>query len=153
MKAFLLAAGQGTRLQPLTNTIPKCLVPIGGKPLLTIWLELCQRNGIFEVLINLNWKAEEVKEFLEDPPVDIRIRLFEEPQLLGTAGTLAANRSWIEEDKLFWIFYADVLTNADLNNMLAFHRERDASFTMGLVTTNEPSRCGIAQLDEREVAR
>jgi len=67
MKAFLLSAGLGTRLRPLTNDIPKCLLPIGGKSLLQIWLEHLCRHGIDEVLINTHWHHEKVEEFIPTP--------------------------------------------------------------------------------------
>jgi mannose-1-phosphate guanylyltransferase len=63
MKAFLLAAGLGTRLKPITNEIPKCLVPINGKPLLEWWIELLERHNINEVLINLHHFPDKVKIF------------------------------------------------------------------------------------------
>lgn len=147
MKAFLLAAGEGTRLRPLTDTVAKCLVPICGIPLLEIWLELCQRHQIEEVLINLHWQGDAVKKFLRETRVDVKVRWVEEAQLLGSAGTIAANRSWIAREEAFWILYADVLTDANLTKMLQFHGQRQAEFTMGLVPTDEPQRCGIAVLD------
>ena len=69
MKAFLLSAGLGTRLRPLTNEIPKCLLPVGGKPLLEIWLDLLDRHGVDEVLVNTHWYAEKVVNFLEGEKV------------------------------------------------------------------------------------
>src|SRR5437868_15251515 len=88
LKAFLLAAGHGTRLRPLTDGIPKCLVPIRGVPMLQIWLELCHLYGIDRVLINLHAHADQVRAFLRHrhygPPVEV----VEEPELLGRAGTL-----------------------------------------------------------------
>jgi len=64
MKAFLLSAGLGTRLRPLTNEIPKCLLPVGGKPLLEIWLELLGQNGVDQVFINTHWHHEKVESFV-----------------------------------------------------------------------------------------
>ncbi len=64
MKAFLLAAGQGTRLQPYTNTVPKCLIPIHGRPLLEIWIDLLEHHGVTEVLINTHHLATEVEQFV-----------------------------------------------------------------------------------------
>jgi mannose-1-phosphate guanylyltransferase len=64
LKAFLLAAGHGTRLKPLTDQIPKCLLPIQGIPMLQIWLNVCARFGIHEVLINIHSHAEAVRQFL-----------------------------------------------------------------------------------------
>ena len=98
MKAFLLAAGVGSRLKPLTDTTPKCLVPIKGEPLLQIWLELLRKQGITEVLINIHAQAEAVRRFLAGRFSALEIKLVEEYHLLGSAGTLAANRDWIGGD-------------------------------------------------------
>src|ERR1700675_4211977 len=95
MKAFLLAAGAGSRLRPLTDKIPKCLVPIKGKPLLEIWLELLGNYGVSEILINLHSHAEIVCQFLSGSFPPLEGSLVREPQLLGSAGTLAANRDWV----------------------------------------------------------
>ena len=114
MKAFLLAAGKGTRLTPLTETTPKCLLPVGGVPLLSIWLELCRRHGIEEVLINVHAHPDAIREYLACNQNGIRVRLFQEPILLGSAGTIAANREWVAHESWFWILYADVLTNMNI---------------------------------------
>ena len=86
MKAFLLAAGLGSRLRPLTDSIPKCMVPIGGRPLLDIWLDAFDRAGVSEVMVNLHHLPGVVRRHLADrtgPPV---VRTFFEPRLLGSAG-------------------------------------------------------------------
>ena len=80
MKAFLLAAGHGTRLRPITDTLPKCLVPIRGTPLLSIWLELCKQFGIDEVLINIHAHAAIVRDFLQQNAYGIRAHVVEEEQ-------------------------------------------------------------------------
>jgi mannose-1-phosphate guanylyltransferase len=143
MKAFLLAAGNGTRLRPITDRIPKCLVPIQGVPLLSIWLETCRRIGIKEVLINLHAHREELRYFLDQSDHGIRVHIAEEETLLGSAGTLLANRSWVRSEELFWVFYADVLNRADLNAMLRFHRLRRPAATLGVYEVPDPHRCGI----------
>jgi len=148
LKAFLLAAGQGTRLYPLTSKIPKCLVPIRGKPLLGIWIELLLRHGINDILINLHSHGPLVRDYLCREFSRVSIRMFEEPQLLGSAGTIRANRAWIESDPFFWVFYADVLTNTALDRMLAFHNEHSGAATLGVYDTSQPERCGIATTDE-----
>ena len=88
MKAFILAAGHGTRLRPLTDHTPKCLLPVGGVPLLELWLELCRLYAIDEVLINLYVHASSVGDYLIHHQHGVRIRIMEEPQLLGSAGTV-----------------------------------------------------------------
>ncbi len=147
MKAFLLAGGNGTRLRPLTDTIPKCLAPIRGKPILAIWLELCARSGITEILINLHAHAGEIEGFLRHLRSPVNVKAVYEPELLGSAGTVAANRAWLESDPSFWILYADVLTNVDLRGMSEFHQRTQALATLGLCQVADPSRCGVAVAD------
>jgi mannose-1-phosphate guanylyltransferase len=153
MKAFLLAAGHGSRLRPITDTIAKCLVPICGKPLLQIWLELCQTHGVDEVLINLHAHASLVRDFLSRNEVGVHVTISEESDLLGSAGTLAHNRDWVASEREFWILYADVLTNADLTDMLRFHRERSPVVTLGVYEVSEPKRCGIVTPDENGIVQ
>lgn len=146
MKAFLLAAGHGTRLRPYTENIPKCLLPIRGTPMLEIWLALCRRHGITDVLVNTHAHASAVKEFVARWRDGVRVSVVEEPELYGSAGTLAANRAWVEHEDQFWVFYADVLTNTDLDAMLRFHQPSSVA-TLGLYPVPDPQRCGIATLD------
>ena len=148
MKAFLLAAGFGTRLRPVTDTIPKCLVPINGKPLLEIWLDLLRRNGVDKILINLHVHADAVRQFLAGRFPHLQVTLAPEPQLLGSAGTLAANRDWVRDEPNFWVLYADVLTNTNLSKMQQFHEAHSSAATLGLYRVPDPSRCGIAIVDQ-----
>ncbi|MBU0971909.1 MAG: nucleotidyltransferase family protein [Proteobacteria bacterium] len=147
MKAFLLAAGLGTRLRPLTNDLPKCLVPVAGKPLLAWWIELMENSGIDEVLINLHYLPEKVESFLKKQDTKIRFRIFCEEKLLGSAGTLRANREFVCREKDFFILYADNLTNYNLNNLLTFHRQQKSIFSMALFHSDNPRACGIAEID------
>jgi mannose-1-phosphate guanylyltransferase len=153
MKAFLLAAGQGTRLRPITDRVPKCLVPICGVPMLQIWMEICRKAGIDEVMVNLHTHADSVRHWLSQNNNGVRVCLAEEAALLGSAGTLSANREWVSSETIFWIFYADVLTNANLNRILEFHLARKTVATLGLSQVPDPSRCGIVSFDEQMVIR
>ena len=156
MKAFLLSAGLGTRLRPLTDEIPKCLLPIGGKPLLQIWMELMGRHGVSEVLVNTHWHAEKVGQYIakiEKRKEELgethlpRVRVFHEAELLGSAGTLWANRGWIEDGEAFFILYGDNLTNVDLGKMWRFHKGHRLPFTLGVFKAERPEACGIAEVD------
>jgi mannose-1-phosphate guanylyltransferase len=147
MKAFLLAAGQGTRLRPLTDHLPKCLLPIAGTPMLQLWFDLCRRYGIDEVLINVHAHAQAVRDFLSHNGKGLRVHVSEEPTLLGSAGTLAANRHWVAGESAFWVFYADVLTNANLHKMGDLDRRLAPVATLGLYEVPDPQRCGIVTLD------
>ena len=151
MKAFLLAGGHGTRLRPITDSLPKCLVPIRGRPLLDIWLELCARSGITEVLINLHAHADLVEEHLRRSQPPVAVNLIYEADLLGSAGTIAANRSWVGSDAAFWILYSDVLTNTNLRKIWTFHKAHEDSATLALYRVPDPSRCGVALTDEADV--
>ena len=123
MKAFLLAAGVGSRLSAVTDTIPKCMVPIGGRPLLDIWLDAFDRAGVDEVLVNLHHLPDVVRHHLDARTGPPAVRTFFEPELLGSAGTLPANRAWINAEEMFLACYADNLTDFDLRSLIQAHRE------------------------------
>jgi mannose-1-phosphate guanylyltransferase len=152
MKAFLLAAGKGTRLRPYTDTLPKCLMPIQGKPLLEIWMDLFMAHGVDRVLINTHHFAEQVVQAAERLTENkaIEITTVYEPELLGSGGTILENRDFIDAGEDFLIAYADNLTDINLSAMAAFHRNQKAAgklLTMGLFKTATPEACGIAVLN------
>ena len=145
-----MAAGLGTRLRPLTDEIPKCLVPVAGRPLLDYWQTSFMRHGITEVTINVHAHAQQVHDWIarrnDEGPVRWHTAL--EPKLLGSAGTLRANLERLEEAPDFIVLYADNVSEVDLGELVRIHRARDAQFTMGLFETPSPSACGIATLEE-----
>jgi mannose-1-phosphate guanylyltransferase len=153
MKAFLLAAGKGERLRPLTDATPKCMVPIQDIPLLKIWLELCRQHGIAEVLVNTHAHAGMVQNYLKGQRAGIKIHVTREDVLLGSAGTVLANRDWAASERDFWIFYSDVLTNANLTAMLEFHRRKDQAATMGVYEVAHPRQCGIVTVDSENIVQ
>ena len=153
MKAFLLAGGHGTRLRPLTDRTPKCLLPIQGTPMLHIWFEICRQYGIDEVLINIHSHGDAVRSFIRDCKGGLQVRLFEETALLGSAGTVLANREWVNTEPFFWVFYADVLTTTHLDQMQIFHSDRGQIVTIGVSEVPDPSRCGIVQVDGNDIVR
>lgn len=148
MKIFLLAAGKGTRLQPLTFHTPKCLIPICGKPLLEYWLDLFDFYGIDEVLINTSHLSEKVVDYLSRHKRGIRIRLTYEKILLGSGGTIKKNWDFVDNEKNFLIFYADNLTNINLRKMVAFHNKNKKDFTLAIFKVPNPSECGVVEIDE-----
>ena len=153
MKAFIMAAGSGTRLRPLTDTVPKCLLPIQGMPLLQIWLENCRAAGISEVLVNVHSHAERIREFAGKQNGPVRVHVAEEKQLLGSAGTLAENRSFVAGEEAFFVLYGDVLTNVSLADMLAFHIKKKMPATLGVYRVPDPSQCGIVTADQNGIVR
>lgn len=148
MKALLLAAGFGTRLRPLTDTVPKCLVPIHGKPLLAYWLELLVPQQIERVLINTHYLPEVVREFVCASRWSTRIELNHEDVLLGTAGTLLRNRAFLA-DAPFLLAHADNLSRFDLSAFIAAHRNRPVGIDITMMTfdTDVPQSCGIVESD------
>lgn len=147
MKAFLLAAGIGSRLRPITDTIPKCMVPIDGQPMLDIWLDAFDRAGVDEVLVNLHHLPDVVRDHLEARAGTPAVRTFFEPQLLGSAGTLAANRAWVDAEESFLACYADNLTDFELSSLIQAHREHDAIATLTVFHSERPSAGGVVELD------
>ena len=124
MKAFLLAAGLGTRLRPLTDHMPKCLVPVEGRPLLDLWLDNFRRAGVDEVLVNLHHRPDQVRSHLRPTAGSPRSATSYEPILLGSAGTLAADRDFVGSDEVFLAVNADNLTDFDLGRLTAHSRRR-----------------------------
>ena len=147
-KAILLAGGMGTRLRPITDTIPKCLVPIAGRPLLDYWFATLSRAGICDVLINTHHLRSQVTEFIEQKNQQgWSVVESWEPELRGSAGTIHANRDWCQDAEHFLIIYADNLSTVELSPFLAFHESHSEPFSMMLFRTENPTACGIATLD------
>ena len=152
MRAILLSAGLGTRLRPLSNTIPKCLVPVKGKPLLEIWLERLTQAGIGPFLVNTHYLASRVEAFIKSSSYRDKVTLVNELQLLGTAGTLIANLDFFQgQDGL--LIHADNYSLADFSAFQKAHRNRPPECLMTMMTfhTTDPSSCGIVELDDRGV--
>jgi histidinol-phosphate phosphatase family protein len=149
VKALILAGGLGSRLRPLTDAIPKCLVPIGGRTLLDYWVECLVEGGISEARINTHAHAERVRAHIRSINSTGRLRLGElyEPELLGSAGTVAANADLAESADEIVIIYADNLSDIDLRPLIAFHRGHGDPLTMVLFQAPNPRACGIAELD------
>jgi mannose-1-phosphate guanylyltransferase len=148
MKAFLLAAGIGSRLKPITDHVPKCMVPIAGRPMLDRWLDALADAGVDEVMVNLHHFPTTVIEHVEarvDPPV---VLLSYEPELLGSAGTLVDNRGWVAGETSFLVCHADNLTDFDVRSLVAFHEAGSAPATLTVFRTDRPSEAGIVEVDD-----
>ena len=152
MKTILLAAGFGTRLRPLTDNIPKCLVPIKGKPLLQIWLERLTNSGLDQFLINTHYLSNQVNDFIYDSNFKNKCVLKNESVLLGTAGTLLSNLDFIGEEDCMLI-HADNYCLADFKEFIKSHNQRPSYCLMTMMTfqTDTPSSCGIVDLDDNNV--
>lgn len=154
MRALLLAAGLGTRLRPLTDIVPKCLVPIHDRPLLDYWLDGLVEGGIEEVLINTHYLADAVVGHVAQSRWKDRVTLVHEEALRGTGGTILANRAFFS-DEAFLVAHADNLTELDVSAFRARHANRpeDIVMTMALFRTDAPETCGIVIEDAGGVVR
>ena len=149
VKALLLAGGLGTRLRPLTETVPKCLIPVAGKPMLDYWLDALEEAGIGQALLNTHHLRDVMKIWLDTANSTRVLQIIEayEPELLGSAGTVAANRVWADDADALLVIYADNLSTIDLAAFLAFHRSHPDPMSMALFHAPNPKACGIATLD------
>ncbi len=152
MKALLLAAGFGTRLRPLTDTIPKCLVDINGKPLLQIWLDLLVAAGVNDILVNTHYLADKVKKFLDLSLQKEYTTVVYEKELLGTGGALLKNRAFFGSDPVILI-HADNLSSFDMAAFMHRHKNRPAGTEITIMTfhTDAPQSCGIVEIDEKGI--
>lgn len=153
MRVLLLAAGVGSRLRPLTDLLPKCLVPIQGRPLLDIWLENLFAAGVEAVVVNTHYKAAMVREFVKASPWAPRVTLVHEENLLGTAGTLLLQRQFLESSGPFLVAHADNLSDFDPSAFLRAHEKRPDGAVMTMMTfeTETPRTCGIVKLDAQGI--
>ena len=155
IRALLLAAGLGTRLRPLTNTTPKCLVSVGGQTLLERWLENLEECGCSDVLVNTHYLADQVHNFLDKrPDSTMRIKSSYEPKLLGTAGTLLANQSFFEGSTSMLI-HADNATNFKLKELIDAHQHKPKECILTMLTfdTDTPESCGIVEIDQNNIVK
>ena len=152
-RALVLAAGEGTRLRPLTLDRPKPMVPIAGKPLLDITLGWLCGHGIRDIAINLHYKPHVITDYFGDGKAfGVNLHYSRETTILGTAGAARAIRDWVDGSTLVLV-YGDVLTDLDLHAMLDFHREvqrRDpsAAVTLSLYHVPNPTEVGLVGMDE-----
>lgn len=149
MKALLLAAGLGTRLRPITDTIPKCLVPIKNKPLLGYWLDMLFPDHIDSALINTHYLPMPVRNYVASSRWADRVTLVQEPVLLGTGGTILKNREYLQ-DEPFLLVHADNLTRFDVGDFIQAHKKRPdgVEITMMTFNTDVPESCGIVETDD-----
>jgi len=151
LRALLLAAGLGTRLRPLTLHTPKCLVPIGGVPLLGRWLRQLEEAGCTAVLVNTHYLTDQVEAYLLSwHSSSMAVHTVHEPELLGTAGTLLANQSFFSGCTGLLI-HADNAMAEGLRPFLAAHHNRQAGCLLTMLTfnTDTPSSCGIVEIDDQ----
>jgi mannose-1-phosphate guanylyltransferase len=154
MRALLLSAGLGTRLRPITDTTPKCLVKINGRPLLDYWVELLSNAGIRDILINLHYLPELVAAYVSNCTHPAKVTTVFEERLLCTGGTLLRNREFFLNEPVMLV-HADNLSLFDVRAFMEkfYSREKQIEITMMTFRTDTPEACGIVELDARGTVR
>ena len=147
MQALVLAGGEGTRLRPLTRTVPKPVIPLAGRPFLTFMLEWLARHGVNEVILSCGFRSDAVRRVLGDIYEGLRLRYVVEPERLGTAGPvrLALDEGVLEEQLL--VLNGDVLTDMDLSALLDSHGSAGAVATLALIAVEDTSGFGVVPTD------
>ena len=154
MKAILLAAGYGTRLRPLTKSVPKCLVEVNGRPLLDIWLQQLSTAGFSQVLINTHYLHEKVEEYLRFSKYRGMVTTSYESELLGSIGTVRQNLGFIAGGECM-IAHAD---NYCLPDWQDFRRRfemrpENCAATLMLFNTSSYRSCGMVETDKQCILR
>jgi NDP-sugar pyrophosphorylase family protein len=148
MKAMVLAAGQGTRLQPLTEHIPKALVPVAGRPMIEYSLLLLKRYGICDIIINLHHLGEQIENYLGDGRKwGLQITYSKEPELLDTGGGLLKAKPFLQGGT-FIVINTDVLIDVSLSELIAFHEEKRAAATLVLRPDPLADQYGSMEIDD-----
>ncbi len=147
MKAMILAAGFGTRLLPLTEKIPKALLPVCGRPLISYTLAFLKKWGIKEIIINLHHHPQSIeKEIGDGSRFGLRIYYSHEPEILGTGGGIKKAESFLANET-FLVINSDILVDFDLSRVMDFHRKNKALATMVLRQEEEINSYGAIEID------
>lgn len=140
MKAIILCAGKGERLKPLTETVPKPMVLINGKPILEYLILLCRAHGINEITINTSYLPKKIKEYFGNGEKwSVKIKYSFEPELLGTSGALNNFRDFLKDEQ-FFVIYGDAITEINLSEMLKFHKQKKGIATLALRSKPKESK-------------
>jgi mannose-1-phosphate guanylyltransferase len=147
MQALILAGGEGTRLRPLTTTVPKPVVPLVDRPFIAFMLDWLRFHGVEDIVISCGHMAAGVRNVLGDGSAfGVRLRYVEEPTPLGTGGAMKYAESLLEDR--FFMLNGDVLTDIDLGAQLAQHERTGATATLALTPVEDPSHYGLVRTDE-----
>ncbi|HHW00176.1 MAG TPA: NDP-sugar synthase [Clostridiaceae bacterium] len=149
MKALFLAGGFGTRLKPITNELPKPMVPIMGKPLLELNIKNLKKHGIDEIVLSTCYKPHKIKNYFEDgKKFGVKISYISEDMPLGTAGAIKNAQDFFNDT--FLVFNADILSDINISDMIRFHKKKGALATIAATHVDNPSAYGVIEHDEKD---
>ena len=152
MRVFLLSAGYGKRLLPLTKNTPKCLIKLNKEPLLQIWLENLKEYGFGPFLINTHYLSNKVRRFIDNSKFKKEVRLTYERKLLGTAGSLIKNINFFKNNDAL-VLHADNYSEENFSNFLKKHNSRPKNCLLTMMThkTKNPQTCGIVKINSKKI--
>ncbi len=151
-RVVLMAGGQGARLRPLTDNMPKPLIPVGEKPVLETILESFAEQNFQKFYLSVNYKAEMVEDYFGDGSRwGVEIRYLHEDKPLGTAGPLGQIEDTLEDPVI--VMNGDLLTRVNFGHLLDFHREQDTLATMGVREYDVQVPFGVVQIERSRIAR
>ncbi len=149
MRAIILSAGEGKRLRPITDTIPKVMIDVLGKPLIEHTVLLLKKNNIKDIFINLFYLPEKVIDYLGNgEKFGVRIIYGHEKSLLGSAGALQNFKHLLKKD--FFVLYGDVYIKVDLIKMLKFHKKNKSLFTIAVHDAHHPKDSDLVIIDKHK---
>jgi NDP-sugar pyrophosphorylase family protein len=147
-QAVILAAGFSSRLRPLTADLPKCMVPVGGRPLIAQTVEHLRSHGVVHLVLNLHHAGARIVDYLGDGSAfGVDVRYSWEREILGTAG--GARQAARSFDGPFFVWYGDNLSTIRIDDLWAFHASAGADVTMALYRREDTSQSGVAEVDGR----
>lgn len=148
MQAVVMAGGAGTRLRPLTTSVPKALLPIVGRPMLARVIDLLERHGVDRCVVTLQHQASVILKYYNDESgQQMDLRFLTEPKPLGTAGSVRYAQSWLNAEEDVVVISGDCLTDIDLGTLVRLHQESRAELTMALARRSDPRSFGVVTTD------
>jgi D,D-heptose 1,7-bisphosphate phosphatase len=147
MKVVIIAGGKGTRIASLNNEIPKAMIPVAGKPVLEYQIELAKRYGFKEIILIIGYLGNVIEDYFQDGSKwGVYITYYKEEAALGTAGALPYLKDILLED--FFVFYGDTVMDIALDQMLAFHQQKNADASLFLHPNDHPYDSDLVAEDE-----
>ncbi|MFT8315557.1 MAG: NDP-sugar synthase [Clostridium sp.] len=152
MKALFLAGGKGTRLKPLTNKLPKPMIPIMTKPLLERNIAELKKCNIDEIVLSVCYKPQHIRKYFEEGNRQgVKIHYVKEDVPLGTGGAIKNTEKFY--DNTFLIFNSDILSDIDFKDMIEYHKSKKADVTIAVTAVRNPTAYGVIEYDENNYAK
>lgn len=145
MQAIIMAGGKGTRIRPITDTIPKLLLTLNNKPLIDYIINHLKKNGCRNIVISTGYLGSKVRKYIDQKDYGVSINLSTEKKLLGTGGALNLIKNTFEED--FFLLYGDVYTNINLRNLFEFHKKRNAVVSAVIHPSEHPEDSNLVEFN------